>query len=393
MPNNHEHAVPDTVLPNAIAVEGLFPTDIDPAVTDLDFDPKNPRFLDAFDGMEQADAEAIRRMVEEENIHELVGSIGQQGYFPGEPLLVTPNRERPGRFIVVEGNRRLAALRVLSGLVPDGHLPESLVQAVREATHKPLQVKCLNFSDRRDILKYLGFRHISGPRRWEPLSKARYLADLIANFYTDLTFDAQLRAVAKDIGSRRDYVAQLLTALGLYDRAKAKNYYDLQRLSERDISFSLITTALSYSNIVQFLEMQSREDATLRGLDEDRLKELLAWMFAQDQKGDTVLGESRRLKLLAAVVASSTATAELRKKGDLDQAYIHTSGPVDALTKLLDAADRSLEDCSAMMANDMALDESHMTQIKRVLNMAENLELLIQKGLRERQRAEASRNA
>lgn len=393
MQNNHEPAVSDTTPLDAIAVEGAFPTNIDPAIVDLDFDPKNPRFLDAFDGMEQADAEAIRRMVEEENIHELVGSIGQQGYFPGEPLLVTPNRERPGRFIVVEGNRRLAALRVLSGLVPDSHLPESLVQAVREAEHKPLQVKCLSFSERRDILKYLGFRHISGPRRWEPLSKARYLADLISNFYTDLSFDAQLRALAKDIGSKPAYVAQLLTALRLYDQAKASNYYDLQRLSERDISFSLITTALSYNNIVQFLGIQSRGDASLQGLDENHLKDLLSWMFAQDQKGDTVLGESRRLKLLAAVVASSTATAELRKKGDLDQAYIHTSGPAEALTKLLDAADRSLEDCSTMMARDVALDESHLTQIKRVLKMAENLELLIQKGLRERQRAEASRNA
>lgn len=390
MSNIPEPLEPIVSIPNSI--ESLVPEDMEPAVADLDFDPQNPRFFDAFAGMAQGDAQAIQRMIEEENIHELVGSIGQQGYFPGEPLLITRNPAQEGRFIVVEGNRRLAALRVLNGLVDKAHLPESLHRAIDEATHKPLNVKCLRFSERRDILKYLGFRHISGPRRWEPLSKARYLADLISNFYSELPFSEQLRAVAKDIGSRRDYVAQLLTALGLYDRAKQNDYYGLQRVTEKDISFSLITTALSYSNIVEFLCLQSREDASLSGINDEHLKELLSWLFAQDQQGNTVVSESRKLKLLAAVVASPTATAELRKKGDLAQAYIHTNGPSEALTTLLDSADRSLEDCSSMMANEIALDESHMVQIRRILKISENLELLIQKGIRERQRAEAARN-
>ncbi len=363
------------------------PEAFDRPITVLDFDPQNPRFLDTFGTTAQPDAHAIERMLDEENIHELVGSIGQRGYFPGEPLLVTPNRSLPGRFIVVEGNRRLAALRLLNGLIPNENLPTSLMQAIQQAENRPEYVACLCFNQRENILRYLGFRHISGPRRWEPLSKARYLADLIANFYHDLEPDAQMRAVAKDIGSRKDYAAQLLTALKLYDLAKNRNYFGLQRLSEKDISFSLITTALSYRPITDFLGLVGREDCAAQNLREDHLQDLFAWMFAQDQQGDTILGESRKLRLLAAVVSSDGALTELRKTKDLDRAYVYTSGPAEALTKLLDEAATQLKECSEMVIGDVAPDDSHLSQINRIFKLVDNLQLLIERGIKDQQRS------
>ena len=204
----------------------------------LDFDPENPRFLDITASGEQTEAHAMRRMMEQENLDELVGSIGNHDFFPGEPLLVVPSLSTTGRYVVVEGNRRLAALRVLSGLVPPEQLTPTLRELVAQATFKPTEVSCFCFGQRRDVLKYLGFRHISGPRKWEPLSKARYLADLVQNFYSELPQEERLRAIARDIGSRRDYVAQLLTTLNLYDRAKSNPFYGLQRVDESDINFS-----------------------------------------------------------------------------------------------------------------------------------------------------------
>ena len=377
------------------------PNPIKPRIEQLDFDPNNPRFLDTFGQNVQPDAQAIERMLDEENIHELIGSISQQGYFAGEPLLVTPapidpekenNPEEPKRFIVVEGNRRLAALRLLNGLIPTDGLPESTLELIRDAVQKPPEVDCLEFPERRDILKYLGFRHISGPRRWEPLSKARYLADLIQNFYKDLPQEAQYRAVAKDIGSRRDYVAQLLAALNLYETSRQENYFGLQRLEEKDISFSLITTALSYSGIIKFLQLQGRDDATQETLNKDSLKSLLVWMFVQNENGETLLKDSRRLKYLAAVVDTPAALAELQKTKDLDRAYVFTEGPAAAMTKLLESALISLNECNEMILHDFTPDSSHIAQIDRLLNAADNLQILAQKTFRQRAREEAAGN-
>ncbi|MBF5007976.1 ParB N-terminal domain-containing protein, partial [Diaphorobacter caeni] len=311
-------------------------------VSDLDFDPDNPRFFDST-GHDNGEDNAIRRMIEEENLEELVGSIGNQGFFPGEPLLVTPNPLSPARFIVVEGNRRLAALKVLNNLVNPELLTKSLIDMVGTAKHKPEKVDCFRFPQRRDVLKYLGFRHISGPRRWEPLSKARYLADLINNFYSNLSLDEQLKSVAKDIGSRRDYAAQLLTALSIYDRAKQKNFYGLQRVREEDINFSLLSTALSYGNILKHLNLPSREVVEVNSINDEHARELFSWMFAQTDNGDTVLGESRRLKTLAAVLGSDRATVELRTSNDLDHAYRFSAGPAEAFSQLLATVDSSLD--------------------------------------------------
>lgn len=357
------------------------PVSIQPAIELLDFDPENPRFFDVVSDAPSSDEKSIVRMMEEENLDELVGSIGNQGFFPGEPLLVAPNSQRPGRYIVVEGNRRLAALRALRGLIPRENLTQTIVDAVEKAQFKPAEVDCFLFPQRRDILKYLGFRHISGPRRWEPLSKARYLADLIRNFYQTLSQEEQLLAVARDIGSRRSYVAQLLTALNLYDRAKAARFYGLQRVGEEDISFSLLSTALSYSNIVTFLNLPSRDSINVDTVDDDHAKELLAWMFAQDQRGETVLGESRRLKILAAVVASPRAVVELRNNNNLDQAYVFTSGPTETFTKLLAGIESSIADSIGLLGGDVESNTSHVAQADRIVDNAENLQLLIQKAV------------
>ena len=357
------------------------PNKIFPEVKYLDFDPENPRFYDTF-GAADGDARAIKRMVEEENLEELVGSIGNQGFFAGEPLLVAPNPDAPGRFIVIEGNRRLAALRVLNGLIPPEQLSRSLIELVAMAQHKPEKVDCFEFPQRRDVLKYLGFRHISGPRRWEPLSKARYLADLIKNFYQGKSQDEQLRAVAKDIGSRRDYVAQLLTTLNLYDRAKNKDFYGLQRVREEDINFSLLSTALSYNNILAYLDLPSREAVEVDGVNDAHAKELFSWMFAQNERGETVLGESRKLKTLAAVLGSERATIELRNEGNLEHAYRFSEGPGEAFNTMLATVESNLDYCLRMLRGELVVTEAHVQLAERVSDNAENLHLLLQKAAR-----------
>lgn len=357
------------------------PKKIKPDVQNLGFDPENPRFLDMI-GSADGEARAIKRMIEEENLEELVGSIGNQGFFAGEPLLVVPNQDEPGKFVVIEGNRRLAALKVLNGLVSNEILTPSLRILVDQASKKPSEVDCFEFPLRKDILKYLGFRHISGPRRWEPLSKARYLADLIKNFYSDLDQSEQLKAVAKDIGSKKDYVAQLLTTLSIYDRAKNKDFYNLQRVREEDINFSLLSTALSYRNIVSFLNLPSREVVVVDGIDDAHAKEIFSWMFAQNERGETVLGESRNLKILAAVLDSPAATDELRKESDLNHAYQFSAGPAEAFNSMLATVEINLEHCLKMLRSGIGINEAHVNLAEKISDNAGDLYLLLQKDLR-----------
>lgn len=306
------------------------------ATTSLDFDPENPRFY----RLNTLGTNIVEEMLEHEGVQDLMLSIGQKGYFPGEPLLVT---QQDGKFIVVEGNRRLAAVKLLNGEIP---LPPRRKSSLTEIIHNaqetpPEELPCFVYKDRKDILRYLGYRHITGIKEWDALSKAKYLSQLRTDFYADLVAEEQMKALARDIGSRSDYVAQLLTALSLYIKAEESRFYDLPMLPDRDIEFSLITTALSYSNICSWLGLKDRKDIEMPGLDEGNLKRLFAWMFVKDQQGNTILGESRNLKEMAAVVARPEAVKVLEETKKLAEAYLYTDGPEEALNNALsEAADR-----------------------------------------------------
>jgi hypothetical protein len=186
----------------------------------LDFDPDNPIFYRLNNAYNVQTV--IEEMLDAENVQDLMLSIGQKGYFLGEPLLVVKSKEFDGRYIVVEGNRRLAAVKLLNGeIAPPSRRKNSIGEIKSDAVvTPPKELPCLSYDDRRDVLRYLGYRHITGIKPWDSLSKAKYLAQLRRDFYPDLPQQQQMRSLAKEIGSRSDYVAQLLTALALYIKAE-----------------------------------------------------------------------------------------------------------------------------------------------------------------------------
>ena len=77
-------------------------------VSELAFDTRNPR-LAGFD-TRGGEPEIIKMLWEMMDVEELVLSIAASGYFAHEPMIVTTEG---GGNIVIEGNRRLAAVKLL----------------------------------------------------------------------------------------------------------------------------------------------------------------------------------------------------------------------------------------------------------------------------------------
>lgn len=357
-------------------------------VADLHFDPQNPRFARYFGLEDQPEPVVIERMVKAENVQELMGSIGEQGYFSGEPLLVA---KANGKLIVVEGNRRLAALKLLLGQINSQSTMPSIEALRAEAKHFPDDVECIVFEERKEILRYLGYRHITGAKKWDSLSKARYLQQLKDEFYFGLDEDEQLRAIAKEIGSRKDYVAQMLTGLKVFTEAERADFYGMQRVRPEDVDFGVLTTALSYSNIATFIGLKGRTDIQAESLDHGSSKELLSWIFAQDQQGYTILGESRNLRKLSAVVACKPAVENLRKEGILEIAYLLTEGPAEAFGNALEAAHKRLLAAYEMVPNVEEFDKSHLAAVERLIELSENMSTMIARAIK-RQLREGSQN-
>lgn len=336
----------------------------------LEFDPENPRFYRLNDAS-SVDA-VIEEMLDDESVQDLMLSIGQKGYFPGEPLLVVEAAR--DRYIVIEGNRRLAAVKLLNQQLQPPDRRRRSIQEIRDGVvvPPPVDLPCLVYPNRRDVLRYLGYRHITGIKEWDSLSKAKYLAELRETFYAQASSEEQLKSLAKDIGSRTDYVGQLLTALALYIRAEDEKFFELP-IQSKDVEFSYITTALNYKDICTWLGLKGKTDIEMSDLNADNLKKAFAWMFSKDQQGKTILGESRNLGQMAAVVTRAEAVKVLEESGKLSEAYLYTDGPESALQSALEQATEKVRVVWNMLPKTKPLTQEHLTLAESLFDEARTI--------------------
>ncbi len=136
-------------------------------VTALLFDEKNPRLSADGDGPSSQSA-IFQLLWREFAVDELASSIAANGYFPYEPLIAV---EADGNLVIVEGNRRLAALKALLGL-EQVDSPVALPGVAPDVLSSIAEVPVV-ITERREIWQYVGFKHVNGPQPWQSVSKAK----------------------------------------------------------------------------------------------------------------------------------------------------------------------------------------------------------------------------
>jgi len=333
------------------------------SIDQLYFDPQNPRLPERLRGA--ADTEVLKYFLLECNLVELMMSIGEKGYFVGEPLMVTSHEKLGEGFLVIEGNRRLGALKLLqeSTAVP---VMATQVQQIRaSAKFRPTEIPVIEFAKRDNILVYLGYRHITGIKEWDSLAKARYLKQLRALHDPDDHAEAH-KALAKEIGSKAATVAKLLTGHTLLERASDLGILSRLKLEADDIPFSLLTTGISWAEIANFIGLEGAGDVEAKGLKEQEFEEFFGWVFDKGQRPHTVLGESRNFSKLARVVANKAALDALRRGDPLDTADLMTSGPLDAIRKHLFNAETSLKTAQNTLTLTDGLEKMDVDHADRV---------------------------
>jgi hypothetical protein len=340
----------------------------------LDFDSLNPRLPNYLNKGD--DGEVIEWMLKEANIVELMGSIGEQGYFDGEPLIVVPYKTKSKHFEVVEGNRRLTAVKLL--LNPELALTRkaAVLDAAKTAGHKPTELPVLIFNNRDEVLRYLAYRHITGIEPWNPLQKARYLKQLASSGdFKKLKKEELRRRLAKEIGSNSNYVARLLAGLAVYEAIEDSNFFDIAGLDEKTISYSVLTTALTYDALSKHIGLKGPTDEEVKGLAKKELKELTSWLFEKNSESQTRLGESRNLQKLARVVVEPKALEKFRAGRPLAEADLLTSGPVEAFRTSLSEAKARLEtarDCVHLIEKFSNEDGDQLKEIQKLSRLLSN---------------------
>lgn len=331
-------------------------------INQIKLDKENPRLPETVARNEE---EIIKYLASKTAIEDLMFSIGVNGFFPGEAIIVTP--EKHDSYIVLEGNRRLVALRLLQnpGLADN---IRSVRRSSEESIHRPETIPAHIVASRDDALKYLGFRHISGVQRWDPMAKARYLKLLFKQTSDELEIVKRYVKVAREIGSRSNAVRRNLDALAVYEVIDLNDFFDIQDLNERTFQFGVFYTAIGNSDIASFIGVRKDDNPTHpivnpQSLKKESIKELTEWMFKKNEQGGTRLVESRNISKLGAVVAHDEALNILRQGVSLDHAY---SATVDNKKAFLRDINRAMEYLRQANSNVHSVEPNDLDAVNMV---------------------------
>ena len=213
----------------------------------LRLDRANPR-LDG-EVAEASDERIIARLYRSAELDELLQSISANGYLDIEPLIVMRDGDDDG-LIVLEGNRRLATLRLLREpvLVSRIAAAESTRIAVPEIDDEVRQtlneVSVYLVANRERARAFIGFKHINGPQKWDAYAKARFAADWYRRGRAD---GIGLEQIAQAIGDRHDTIKRMVSAIYVLEQAQEEGLFDIEDRLPPKFSFSHLYTALSRS--------------------------------------------------------------------------------------------------------------------------------------------------
>lgn len=335
-------------------------------VEQLRLDRENPRLVGAL--TESSDETIIAHLYRREALGEILQSISTNGYLDIEPLVATrPNASEA--LIVLEGNRRLAALRLLrepdlvTRIASSCNLRISIPSIADELQATLDAVSVCVVPSRDSARSFIGFKHINGPSKWDAYAKARFAA----KWYQDKKSDGvNLTDVANAIGDKHDTVKRMVSAVYVLDQAANEGLYTLSDRYSARFSFSHLYIALSRSQYMEYLGLEAgwaRHDPTPNQVPSSKFKHLrqvLRWLHGSksDDLPPIVRSQNPDIKRLGEVLSDTQGLHILETTGNLDEAHASTV-PIDRqLTASLIRARDDIRDAAGSLRAYDGRDQS-----------------------------------
>ena len=332
-------------------------------VEQLRLDPENPRL--AGESRSMTDEAIVARLYRAAELDELLQSITANGYMDIEPLVVMSDPDsRNDKLLVLEGNRRLAALRLLREPALAGRVASSeglritipqLDGSLRATLN---QVSVYPVASRERARPFIGFKHINGPAKWDAYAKARFAAEW---YREEQSEGIDLADIAKAIGDRHNTIKRMVSAIYVLEQAERRRLFDLEDRYTRRFNFSHLYTALSRSQYMDYLGLGAawaRHDPEPDQVPPDKLEELrkvLVWIYGSKKDGTAPVVRSQNpdIKRLGEVIVHAQGLHVLETTSNLDAAHASTE-PVDSwfTASLIRARDNMRDAAGSLRAYD-----------------------------------------
>ncbi len=286
-------------------------------VDKLLFDAENPRLAEFGISSKSTQFDLLKTLWDEMAVQEIGMSIAHSGYFEHEPLFVEKNDKN--QLIVIEGNRRLAAVKLLLDAdlrkrVKATDLPSISAVRAKEISELPVVM-----TTREDAWRYLGFKHVNGPSTWGSYAKAQYIA------HVHNSYGVPLEQIAEQIGDYHSTILRMYRGLMIIDQAERAKVFDRRKTTKRKFHFNYIYTGMDYPGIRAYIGLeQVPKDVSkpVPGSKIHNLGELLIWLYGdRDKHRDSLIkSQNPDLKKLDTALSSGEGIKALKDGLPLDVA-------------------------------------------------------------------------
>ena len=338
-------------------------------VDQLHFDRSNPRLAGYGIRPNTGEDEIINTLWAEMAVDEVAMSVAASGFWAQEPLIVSSEKNK---WVVIEGNRRLAAVKALVDSNIAKRVGTDLGKNLTKEVKATLETLPVIKTTREDSWRYLGFRHVNGPARWGSYAKAEYIRKVHDEY------NVSLPDIAQQIGDRHKTVQRLYRALMVLDQAVREKVYSLDDREKKNLPFSHLYTGLDYDGFQKFLSLRSESDESDKPVPEKKLKELgqlMIWLFGskKDNKPSIIRSQNPDLRNLDKVLRSEEARRALLRGSSLDDAVIMADPPKERLRSALLDSKNLLQTARGLVSEAYEGEEDILRTAGSVADLADKL--------------------
>ncbi len=337
-------------------------------------DPENPRLEGIATGTD--DESLARALWREMAVDEVALSIAANGFFEEEPLFAIPDKSQKSgepRYIVVEGNRRLTAVKLLTDdalrrKLKATDLPEISEKAKSDLLELPVSI----YPDRESLWEYFGFRHVNGPKEWDSLSKAAYVVRVRRKY------GVPLDEIARKIGDKHSTVERIYRGFLLLEQAETMTKFSREDRIKNRFYFSHLYTAADYAEFQQHLGVTSKSSLKDRPVSKPnlpRLEEMMTWLFGSKARDlePVVQRQNPDLGHLRSVLGNQQSIAALRNGMRLERAYAISLGDSRRFEQALVAAKDGLHEAKGTVTTGFKGDRDLLDQMENIHSLSQSI--------------------
>jgi len=356
-------------------------------VENLRLDPSNPRLLTVPENPTQE--ELVQALWKEFAVDEVALSIAANGYFQEEPLLVVPeDKAHPeGPFLVVEGNRRFAAVLLLRSKELRDKVRATNLPDIND--HQRAQLDKLpvsKYSEKSELWQHLGFRHINGPQPWDSFSKAKFVADVHDSS------GVSLDRIADSIGDRHSTVKRLYRGYNLIMQAESQTKFKRADRIANKFFFSHLYTAADQPEFQKFIGIDPEKSLKSNPVPKDKLnelEELMIWLYgSQSQKKQPLIQtQNPDLNTLREVLSDPKGVDALRAGRGLKRSHEISLGDERRFRDALIRAKDELQTANGILVTGYSGQEDIKALFQDILKIVDAMDQQIQSKQTKRNRS------